>query len=96
MLNDIRMCEYKECGKIFTAKTHNQKYHTDECCRLATNARIMEKYYERKARLKGTVRVCKSIDCETKLSRYNPSTICASCERKDQERDRHSLLEMLQ
>ena len=72
------------------------KYCSDECCRLATNARIMEKYYERKARLKGTVRICKSLDCETKLSRYNPSNVCGACERRDIERDRNNLLEMLQ
>lgn len=80
---------------MFVAKTHNMKYCTDECCRLATNVRIMEKYYERKARLKGTIRICKYPDCETKLSRYNPSNTCAACERRDAARDRDSLLEML-
>ena len=91
----MEVCAHKPCGKWFIKHTHNMKYCSDECCRLATNARIMEKYYERKARLKGAVRVCVSENCETKLSRYNPSHICAACERKDAERDRLSLLQML-
>ena len=41
------ICHNKECSKDFEAKTHNQKYCTDECCRVATNRRIMEKYYEK-------------------------------------------------
>jgi len=42
------ICANKECAKDFEPKTHNQKYCTDECCRIATNRRIMEKYYEKK------------------------------------------------
>jgi hypothetical protein len=42
------ICSNKECSKDFDAKTHNQKYCSDECCRVATNKRIMEKYYEKK------------------------------------------------
>jgi hypothetical protein len=41
------ICGNKECAKDFDAKTHNQKYCSDECCRIATNKRIMEKYYEK-------------------------------------------------
>ena len=39
------ICANKECAINFDAKTHNQKYCSDECCRIATNKRIMEKYY---------------------------------------------------
>lgn len=74
------ICANKECAKEFEAKTHNQKYCTEECCRLATNKRIMEKYYEKKAIRNGAVRVCKR--CQTKLSRYNDSVLCVSCSRK--------------
>ena len=42
------ICANKDCAIDFDARTHNQKYCSDECCRLATNKRIMEKYYERK------------------------------------------------
>jgi hypothetical protein len=74
------ICSNKECAKDFDPKTHNQKYCTDECCRVATNRRIMEKYYERKAIKNGSVRQCSK--CKAKLSRYNTNTICAHCEKK--------------
>ena len=73
------ICANKECGIDFDAKTHNQKYCSDECCRVATNRRIMEKYYEKKAIKNGAHRSCKK--CNIKLSRYNQSSICSSCEK---------------
>lgn len=73
------ICSNKECAKEFDAKTHNQKYCCDECCRVATNRRIMEKYYEKKAIKNGAFRGCNK--CSSKLSRYNKSNICASCEK---------------
>jgi hypothetical protein len=73
------ICLNKECKKEFNPKTHNQKYCTDECCRIATNKRIMEKYYEKKGIKNGAVRHCKS--CKTKLSRYNQNSICSVCEK---------------
>ena len=45
------ICSNKECAKEFDAKTHNQKYCSDECCRIATNIKIKQKYYDKKARL---------------------------------------------
>jgi hypothetical protein len=74
------ICANKECAKDFDAKTHNQKYCSDECCRVATNKRIMEKYYEKKAIKNGAVRKCKK--CSAPLSRYNQFTVCAKCEKK--------------
>ena len=73
------ICNNKECAKEFTPKTHNQKYCSDECCRIATNRRIMEKYYEKKAIRNGAQRTCKK--CDTKLSRYNQSDVCVICEK---------------
>ena len=71
------ICANSECAKEFDSKTHNQKYCTDECCRVATNKRIMEKYYEKKAIKNGATRLCKI--CKAKLSRYNDSTVCSAC-----------------
>ena len=71
------ICANKECAINFDAKTHNQKYCSDECCRIATNKRIMEKYYEKKAIKKGAVRLCKK--CKSQLSRYNDSDRCSQC-----------------
>ena len=74
------ICANKECKKDFDPKTHNQKYCAYECCRVATNRRIMEKYYEKKAIRNGAERGCKK--CGAQLSRYNETTICASCQKK--------------
>jgi len=89
------ICANKEClnGKEFTPKTHNQKYCSDECCRIATNRRIMEKYYEKKAIRRGAKRLCKK--CDSRLSRYNESNICASCQKKIDINQKNKLLRMM-
>lgn len=71
------VCLNIECGINFKSKTHNQKYCSDECCRVATNKRIMEKYYEKKAIKNGAPRKCKG--CTALLSRYNTDVHCAKC-----------------
>jgi hypothetical protein len=40
----------------------------------------MEKYYEKKAIRNGAERGCKK--CGAQLSRYNETTVCASCQKK--------------
>lgn len=87
------ICANKECAKEFEPKTHNQKYCTDECCRIATNRRIMEKYYEKKAIRNGAVRGCKK--CGSQLSRYNESNLCSICNRASNENYRNKLLGMI-
>lgn len=87
------ICANKECAKEFDPKTHNQKYCTDECCRIATNKRIMEKYYEKKAIRGGALRKCKK--CKTKLSRYNESNICTTCNKKINISQKNKLLDMI-
>ena len=91
----MRTCAFSDCGKEFTPKTHNQRYCSDECCRVATNRRIMERYYEKKARRTGGQRECKSITCTTRLNRYNDSDYCASCSAKRSGSDRNSLLSLV-
>jgi hypothetical protein len=87
------ICANKECAKEFDAKTHNQKYCCDECCRVATNKKIMEKYYEKKAIRSGAKRECKS--CASRLSRYNQSNICSKCEKNSAINNRSTLLRMI-
>jgi hypothetical protein len=87
------ICGNKECAKEFNAKTHNQKYCSDECCRIATNKRIMEKYYEKKAIRNGAHRGCKK--CGGKLSRYNQADHCTVCEKKINVTNRDALLGMI-
>ena len=87
------ICSNKECSTDFDAKTHNQKYCSDECCRVATNKRIMEKYYEKKAIKNGAKRDCKK--CGSQLSRYNTNVICSVCEKKDGILNRKKIIGMI-
>jgi hypothetical protein len=69
-----------QCKQPFKFKTHNQKYCSKECCRLATNKKIMAKYYIKKQRLAGKLRLCKT--CNSELSRYNSDSSCSMCQEK--------------
>lgn len=77
MIGEVRNCANDGCNIEFVSKTHNQKYHDAECCRLATNRKIMEKYYARRAQRLGHKRFC--MKCESELSRYNNANMCNSC-----------------
>lgn len=88
-------CAYDQCKKPFEPKTHNQKYCSDECCRTATNIKIKEKYYEKKARLAGKVRVCKNKGCNQSLSMYREESTCGVCDAKEREKERLELLGLL-
>ncbi len=90
----MNVCAYSECGLPFKAKTHNQRYCTDECCRKATNARLMKQYYEKKARRQGHIRVCKN-GCGTRLSRYNDTDECQSCAANKASEKRKQLFKII-
>lgn len=79
------ICAREGCENVITEKRRfNQKYCCYECCKIATNARIMQKYWDRKARLAGEDRYCKT--CKTKkLSKYNEEDICFNCSERRQE-----------
>ena len=85
------ICSNKECAIDFEPKTHNQKYCTDECCRVATNKRIMERYYEKKGIRNGSI-VRQCAKCKSKLSVYHNDKICSPCQKKVNEADRQNLL----
>ena len=87
------ICANSECKKDFNPKTHNQKYCTDECCRIATNRRIMEKYYEKKAIRNGSKRPCTK--CKAQLSRYNTSSKYSSCEISTKKKKKNKLFGMI-
>jgi hypothetical protein len=87
------ICSNTECAKDFEAKTHNQKYCCDECCRVATNRRIMEKYYEKKAIKNGATRLCKK--CKITLSRYNQHNLCSLCEKNNGLDNKSKILGMI-
>ena len=87
------ICGNKECAKDFNPKTHNQKYCSDGCCRVATNRRIMEKYYEKKAIRNGAARSC--LKCGAMLSRYNQANVCAMCEKNSGLKNKDKLMGMI-
>jgi hypothetical protein len=89
------ICAYKECGNKFESKTHNQKYCSDECCRTATNQKLKDQYYEKKARLRGKKRMCKTSGCNTSLSRYNEDKICSKCSASNEKNKQKELIEMV-
>ena len=94
MSENTFVCAREGCEVNAERKTHNQKYCTDECCRLATNQRIMEKYYAKRDQRQGKARYCK-ICQETRLSRYNDSPICSSCKSQKEVAVNNSVLDML-
>lgn len=75
----MSICARSGCENQYEAKTHNQKYCGAECCRVATNERIMLKYYAKRDQKAGKARYCKKCK-QTRLSRYNDSQVCGSCE----------------
>ena len=87
----FKICGF--CGTEFQSKKKNQKYCDNACCRGATNKRIMQRYYENKARLAGIKRLCDN--CKKLLSRYNSSTICGACEMGSKDHNEQKIKEML-
>ena len=71
-------CARVECQAPYTPSTHNQKYCSNECLRIETNAKMIKKYHDKMAIKRGKPRYCST--CEVKLSRYNTSPQCSSCE----------------
>lgn len=88
---DFKVCGF--CGTQFQSKKKNQKYCDNMCCRGATNRRIMQRYYENKARLAGAKRFCS--ECNNLLSRYNSNTICGACEVSNKDYNINKIKEML-
>lgn len=89
------ICAREDCDISFEPKTHNQKYCSDSCCRIATNIKIKQKYYEKRDRLKGVSRYCKNKGCSNKLSRYNAGDTCEMCNAKQKRKNRQDLLDIL-
>lgn len=80
-MSDQRECALEGCEETFTPKVHNQRFHSRECCRVYTNARILAQYHTKKNRvLEG--RVCHTKGCGTLLSRYNDDDYCGVCQQK--------------
>lgn len=94
-VGDKAVCAYDKCKKEFIKTTHNQKYHDNECCRLATSEKAMAKYYEKKSRRGGAKRVCEGPSCHTLLSRYNEDKLCAKCMERQNRETNKKLLDLI-
>ncbi len=86
------MKDCANCGTPFESNKKNQKYCNPACCRLATNKKIMSKYYENKKRLNGEKRYC---GCGQLLSRYNENNKCFVCVDQDNKNNRGNILEVI-
>ena len=86
-------CAREDCTLTFVKNKHNQKYCSPECCRIATNANIMKKYYENRDRLRGAIRECAS--CGSRLSRYNSTEYCSACSSQSSAADARSVCEYI-
>lgn len=71
-----KLCANKTCEKHFEARRVNMIYCSNECCREATNSKLIAKYHENKL-VKIEDRVC---SCGVKLSRYNKDESCHACQ----------------
>jgi hypothetical protein len=91
---DAKSCANPNCEETFNPTRHNQKYCSKECCKIVTNAKIMQQYYEKKDRKAGKKRLCKQCGITT-LSRYNEGTTCQSCVLAGRAAGRMELLELI-
>lgn len=87
----FKVCGF--CGIEFETKKKNQKYCDQICCRGATNKRIMQKYYENKARLKGFKRYC---ECGQELSKYNSNSVCNLCNNRKKINNKEKIMEAIE
>jgi len=75
-----RKCVRVSCDNVFVPKVHNGLYCGPLCRQTATNAKVLQRYYDGKQIKNGSIkRVCKTEGCETILSRYNKEKICEYC-----------------
>jgi ribosomal protein S27AE len=78
-VSDTRQCANPECTKPFVPHVHNAIYCSDDCRKLITNQKVLNKYYEKKEekeRIRTEKRVCSIGGCGTILSIYNDESIC--------------------
>ena len=80
-VSNCRNCANPDCGKEFTPRVYNAIYCSAECRKIITNQKVLQRYYDKKARL-NSKRTCFTKGCPTILSRYNQEDICERCKRE--------------
>lgn len=86
-------CANVSCNREFEKKTHNNIYCSPECCKIATNRKIMERYHKKKA-MRGKPQECSSDDCQNVLSKYNVGGLCSECEAKKKSDEMSAIKDM--
>lgn len=86
----VKECAW--CGESFTAHRANMVFCQQECCRLATNQKLIQKYHDNKLKKLNKSRQCA---CGAKLSIYNKEETCHACQLRSNEQQRNDLLSRL-
>lgn len=88
----IKECANPACSNRFEAKRINMVYCCSDCCKQATNAKLIERYHANKNKSPKERRCAR---CNGRLSRYNPDDECGPCQsRKSLERRTALLAEL--
>ena len=80
-VSSSRDCANPDCKKPFMPRVYNAIYCNAECRKIITNQKVLQRYYDKKARLSSR-RTCATKVCGTILSRYNAEDICERCKRE--------------
>ena len=80
-VSNYKACANSECKKEFIPRVYNAIYCSAECRKVITNQKVLQRYYDKKARL-NSKRTCRTKGCHTILSRYNAEDICETCKRE--------------
>ena len=84
-------CANPTCTNEFEVRRVNMIYCSNDCCKEATNAKLIARYHAKKNKHAGERRCT----CGAKLSRYNSNSKCHACIIADEQRDRRALLDEL-
>ena len=80
-VSNSRDCANPDCNKPFMPRVYNAIYCSAECRKIITNQKVLQRYYDKKARLNSR-RTCITKECGTILSRYNAEDISEQCKRE--------------
>jgi hypothetical protein len=81
----MRVCSRQGCDNpIPEDAARSRKYCSQQCSIKANNQKAMDRYNERKDRLRGK-NICATVGCGTVLRRNNASKYCEGCLRTQRE-----------
>jgi len=88
-------CAREGCSEEFEKTAHNMKYHDAGCRKIASDEKILNRYYRIKDDKQRKGGKCKK--CKANLSIYNKTDMCSPCQyRVDNEDLMNTLRDMQQ